>query len=89
MDGDCDVDANLFALDCYRNDQHNLADNVHHCIFAGDNYHDVDDEGNGNNVDIDFSHRVGNVSGFDVDLGFYDGCSYIYLLDIYNNDIYY
>ncbi len=62
----------LYDFDCYRNDHHNIDDNVNHCMVAGDHGHDMDDEGNGNNVDIDFSNRVDNVSGFDVHFVFYD-----------------
>ncbi len=54
MDCDFDVDAYLFDSDCYRTDYHNIDDIVNHCMVAGDNDHYVDDEGNENDVDIDF-----------------------------------
>ncbi len=57
------VGAYLFDFDCYRNDNRNIDDNVnYHCMVAGDADHDVDDEGDGNDVDIDFSNRADDVS---------------------------
>ncbi len=71
MDGGCDVDAYLLDFDCYRNDNHNFDDNVNtHYMVTGDDDRDVDDDDYYNDVDISFSNRADDISGFGVYLFF-------------------
>ncbi len=54
----------MFDFDCYRNDNHNIDDNVnYHCMVAGDDDHEVDDEDGDNDVDIIF-HIVALIANF-------------------------
>ena len=67
MGAGCDVDAYLLDFNCYRNDNHKFDDNVnYHYMVTGDDGHDVDDEDYYNDVDIDFSNRADDISGFGV-----------------------